>query len=553
MRTEHPALPGYELVGVLGQGGFATVYRARQLAVGREVAVKIDSRVLSNERDRQRFLREVTAAGQLSGHPHVVTLYDAGVLPDGRPFMVLELCPNGSLADRLRTGGPLPVVEARNVGVRIADALAAAHAAGVLHRDVKPGNIMINPYGAVALADFGLAAMPRPGHELSATREALTPAYAPPEAFRLADPTPAGDVYSLAASVYALLRGRPPHYPDQGDLSLAELIVRHEHPLPDLPGVPPGLTEVLRHAMAADPAHRLPSAAALRDALEAAELHTAVLHSLPARPAPAGPPVPLSQAPVAGAGGVAVPGSAAPVPGQQHTGPVTVEPTEPGKAPRRRRILGLAPAALFTAVAVLATASLGTAAYLNLREDGGTGATPPATAASGSSTVGPSGASGASGATPKAAPSASATTAFQVPVTTQNCPASGVTGAGGACTRTAECWTGMVVILGVVRINQADCAVEHAWETFAIAPLPVDGTTVNQEELEKHPQVRKVCSPEVLAASRTGAAASIPADKWLIEVLPPTELQFAQGLRVYRCVARTTDEGTSGTHFRPRA
>src|SRR5690606_26038801 len=97
-----PELPGYEMLGVLGQGGFGVVYRARQIAVGREVAVKIDNRPLLAERDRRRFVREVTAAGALSGHPHVADVYDAGMLPDGRPYMVLELCPGGSLADRLR-------------------------------------------------------------------------------------------------------------------------------------------------------------------------------------------------------------------------------------------------------------------------------------------------------------------------------------------------------------------------------------------------------------------------------------------------------------------
>lgn len=140
-----------------------------------------------------------------------------------------------------------------------------------------------------------------------------------------------------------------------------------------------------------------------------------------------------------------------------------------------------------------------------------------------------------------------------MPVTTQGCPAAGVAGAGGACTETAECWGGMVVITGVVRVNQADCTTEHAWETFAIAPLPASGVTVNQQELEKHPVVRKVCAPEVLAASRQGPAAQVPADRWLIEVLPPTEAQFAQGLRVFRCVARTTDDGLTGTAFRPRS
>ncbi|OPG13495.1 serine/threonine-protein kinase [Microbispora sp. GKU 823] len=154
-----PLVPGYEVLGILGQGGFGVVYRARQLAVGREVALKVDNRVLVSDRDRRRFMREVTSAGALSGHPHVADVYDAGVLPDGRPYMVLELCPNGSLADRLRDAGPLGPREVRDIGIKIADALAAAHAVGVLHRDVKPANILVNSYGMVALSDFGLATM----------------------------------------------------------------------------------------------------------------------------------------------------------------------------------------------------------------------------------------------------------------------------------------------------------------------------------------------------------------------------------------------------------
>lgn len=239
-------IPGYEIVEMLGMGGFGTVYRARQLAVRREVALKIDNRVLATDRDRRRFLREVTAAGRLSGHPHVVAVYDAGVLADGRPYMVLELCPHGSLGDRLHDRGPFPPGEVRDIGIRIADALAAAHAAGVLHRDVKPANILIDRYGSVALADFGLASMPAPGLESSATREALTPAYAPPEAFHLAEPTPAGDVYSLAASLYALLSGRPPYFPPDGRLGIAALMAAQQRPLPDVPGAPPALMAVLR-------------------------------------------------------------------------------------------------------------------------------------------------------------------------------------------------------------------------------------------------------------------------------------------------------------------
>ena len=136
-----PDIPGHTITGVLGTGGFATVYRSWQVAVGREVAVKVDSRVLLSERDQRRFFREVTAAGRLSGHPHVIDVYDAGTLGDGRPYLVMELCPAGSLNDELHRSGPMRAARVRGIGTGIADALAAAHAAGVgsSHRKVSGG------------------------------------------------------------------------------------------------------------------------------------------------------------------------------------------------------------------------------------------------------------------------------------------------------------------------------------------------------------------------------------------------------------------------------
>src|ERR1700716_3747920 len=171
-----PDIPGHTITGVLGTGGFATVYRSWQVAVGREVAVKVDSRVLLSERDQRRFFREVTAAGRLSGHPHVIDVYDAGTLGDGRPYLVMELCPAGSLNDELHRSGPMRAARVRGIGTGIADALAAAHAGGVLHRDIKPANILINRYGVVGLSDFGLASIVATSGEQSVTRDALTPA-----------------------------------------------------------------------------------------------------------------------------------------------------------------------------------------------------------------------------------------------------------------------------------------------------------------------------------------------------------------------------------------
>ncbi|MFD5625861.1 serine/threonine-protein kinase [Streptomyces sp. NPDC127072] len=524
MGFERLELPGYEIQGVLGQGGFATVYRASQLAVGREVALKVDSRVLASTRDRQRFLREVTAAGQLSGHPHVVSVYDAGVLGDNRPYMVLELCPGGSLGDRLHHDGPLSVESVRDIGVGIADAVAAAHAAGVLHRDIKPGNIMVNRYGGVALTDFGLAAMPRPGRELSVTRDALTPAYAPPEAFHMVEPAPAGDVYSLAATLYALLLGRPPHFPaDGGQLSIAELIVRHAWPYPDLPGVPAGLNEVLGHAMAADPRYRISDAGVLRDALAAVDtgaVHRSGFGRTP--PTNATVPAEWDAAPPRHTVQDYRSPTMAPAPSDR---PDAAEPaataTGSGDRPPNRRRPRLI--AVLAAVAVSVSVSVTVVTYQNRASDSpGTGSTPTATASTGPSTAVNAGFGG-------------------VPTSTRDCPAAAVEGLGGRCVTTPECWSGITDISGTITVSRADCQVKHVWETFAIAPLPEDGMTNNARDLIKHPDVRSLCSRKVMLRSRSAAGREVTAG-WNTDILPPTAQQWADGLRVFRCVAAATTE-----------
>ena len=260
-------LPGLVDLTPLGRGGFATVYRARQVQLNREVAVKIDDRVLRSERDRRRFLREAHAAARLSGHPHVVAVHDANFTPQGTPYLVMELCTGGSLADVVRRDGPLSADRVRELGVRLADALAAAHAAGVLHRDIKPGNILLDRYGTVKLADFGLAALLDAEGSSTVTRDALSPGYAPPEAFAMAQPTPAADVYALAATLYDLLAGRPPRpvpWPVESFDHLGEVL---RSPVPRVPGVPQELHDTLVRALEPDVGRRTPSAARLRQEL----------------------------------------------------------------------------------------------------------------------------------------------------------------------------------------------------------------------------------------------------------------------------------------------
>jgi serine/threonine protein kinase len=238
------------------------VYKATQISAYREVAVKVENRTLESDKDQRRFVREARAAGRMSSHPHVVDLFDVGVTVEGHPYMIMELC-EGTYADRMKTD-PLSSDEARDVGAKIADALADAHALGVLHRDVKPANILITRFGEPALADFGLAVLAET-RESSITLE-LTPAYAAPEMFQHGRPAPASDVYGLCATLYALMKGRPARWRDNYSPTLASLVDMFAERVPDLAGVPPELTGLLRRGMANDPAHR-PTAAQLRDAL----------------------------------------------------------------------------------------------------------------------------------------------------------------------------------------------------------------------------------------------------------------------------------------------
>lgn len=284
-RPKPPAVPGLSELTVLARGGYATVYRAVQDSVGREVAVKVENRALDSERDQRRFLREARAAGRMSGHPHVVDLFDCGVTGRGHPYLIMELCAS-SYAERMRHC-PLGAVETRDVGVKIADALADSHHLGVLHRDVKPANILLTRFGEPALADFGLAVLAET-REQSITLEVLTPAYAAPEMFQHGTPpSPAVDVYALSATLYTVMRGRPPRWRDDRDPSLMTLMELFTRPIPDVPGVPAVLMEVLRAGMANDPAIR-PNAAQLRDWLT----------SIPLVPQPSTPPPRDPAAPV---------------------------------------------------------------------------------------------------------------------------------------------------------------------------------------------------------------------------------------------------------------
>jgi serine/threonine protein kinase len=269
-----PQLPGFRYVKPLGRGGYGEVFSAYQDRFDRWVAVKVLSFTLTDERLQRQFVRECRLAGRLSAHPNIVTVYDSGIVTGGRPYITMELFADGSIADAQRVQGTFAVPDALRIGIALAGALETAHGAGVVHRDVKPANVLLATYGQPALADFGLSVVTE-RHEVSAGVDALTPCHAAPEVLERTVATRGSDVYSLASTLYAMLAGRAPHQSrDDSPDSIAALLLRVlQRDVPPLtrPDVPPSLRDALGRALARDPAARTPSAAAFAAELQAVQ------------------------------------------------------------------------------------------------------------------------------------------------------------------------------------------------------------------------------------------------------------------------------------------
>jgi serine/threonine protein kinase len=260
-------LPGYQLLGPIATGGFSTVYRAYQQAYDRVVAVKVLTVDLTDTRSRERFTRECATTGRLTGHPNIVTVLEAGFTSNHQPFLAMPLLKR-SLADQLLAEGPLDVPDVLRIGVKISGALETAHRHRILHRDLKPGNVLVSEYGEPALADFGIAAV-ETAHQQSMTFGAITPLHAPPELIDNQRATPASDVYSFASTLYKLVEGRAPHEgpPDESVLVTLRRIVSAPVRPPRRAGVPAALGDVLLWALQWDPERRPASAAEFGEAL----------------------------------------------------------------------------------------------------------------------------------------------------------------------------------------------------------------------------------------------------------------------------------------------
>jgi eukaryotic-like serine/threonine-protein kinase len=268
----------YRVVRHIANGGMASVWEAHDEVLGRDVAVKLlGSHLSEDDRARQRFQREARAAAGLSNHPNVVTIFDVGE-HDGRTFMVMELLTGGTLADRLRSGDRISTRTALRWLREAASALDAAHAAGVVHRDVKPANMLLDQNGRLAIADFGIARLALED-QLTATGQVLgTASYISPEQ-AVGDPaTAASDRYALAVVAFELLTGERP-FRAENFAAQARAHVEDPPPLASElnPDLPPEVDDVLERGMAKDPKTRMATAGELVDDLE---------HALEAPPPP---------------------------------------------------------------------------------------------------------------------------------------------------------------------------------------------------------------------------------------------------------------------------
>jgi serine/threonine protein kinase len=266
-----PNLPGFAFIRVLGSGGFADVFLYEQNMPRRLVAVKVLLAEVVNDDLRQMFQAEANLMAQLSSHPSILTVYQASVAADGRPYLVMEYC-SSTLGQRYRAV-QLPLAEVLSIGVRIASAVETAHRQGVLHRDIKPSNILTTAYGHPVLSDFGIAATLGEAETRDAVGVSI-PWSAPEVLNDDVSGSVASEVWSLGATVYSLVAGRSPFEIPGGDNASVALMSRIEKARPAPTGrvdVPRTLERVLAKAMSRRPQDRQGSALEFIRDLQAVE------------------------------------------------------------------------------------------------------------------------------------------------------------------------------------------------------------------------------------------------------------------------------------------
>jgi eukaryotic-like serine/threonine-protein kinase len=470
------------------------VWRATDEVLGRTVAVKVVLPALLDDPGfLRRFLAEARAMASIN-HPGVVAVHDYGSDAAGA-FLVMEYVDGEPLSTVLARAGRLTPAGTMRMVAQAGDALQAAHERGIVHRDVKPANLLVRRDGTLILTDFGIASSAGAALTtgLTSTGAILgTPSYLAPEQVLGEPATPLSDVYALGVVAYECLSGRRPF---QADNAYAVAMKRLREPPPPFgPEVPPAMAAVVDGALATDPAARWPSAAAFaavaRDAMEGRTPTTR-----------------------AGLGRTATTGVVVPAP----TPATEVVGGAPARRPRRR--------GLVAAVAVvLGLVALGGGLWVALGGRGGA-------------------------ADPGGRPSGSA--AATGPGATLG-PGSGVVPAGFVacgpvfCPPTPRCWGGLTIPGGVGREpRRIECAELHYWQTFAVAHLPSGAEFLRQERLMDRPDIAAVCSDAVLSDRSLDAAATQGwrREPWPVQVDPDTWIMY--------CLAGPAEGGEwTGSRFR---
>jgi predicted ATPase len=273
---------GFADADEIGRGGFGTVFRCHQTGLDRIVAVKVLT--AEPEVDRKRFLREQRAMGRLTGHPNIVGVMQVGETARGHPYLVMQYHRQGSLEARIKRLGRLPLDEVLRVGVKMAGALETAHRLEILHRDVKPANVLLTDFGQPALSDFGIAHIAG-GFKTATGTFTGSPAFTAPEILSGDAPTPASDVYGLGATLFAALTGHAAYERRSGEQVVAQFLRIATEPVPDPrdSGIPDDAAAVVEMAMSRDPAGR-PSAAGLGEELQRVQAdHGLAVDDIPLR------------------------------------------------------------------------------------------------------------------------------------------------------------------------------------------------------------------------------------------------------------------------------
>jgi serine/threonine protein kinase len=257
----------YQIVDRLAKGGMATVYIAKQTSMGRDVAIKVLPPILLHDDSfLERFNREAEVLSRLQ-HPHILPVYDYGEY-EGLPYIVMAYMRGGTLADRITNEGPIPPPEVVRIVQQLASALEFAHSKGVIHRDFKPSNVLLDEQGNTYLADFGLVKLSESTLQITGTAILGTPTYMAPEQAGPGELTPAADVYALGVAIFQMLTGRVPY---DAPTPVGVLMAHATHPVPDIrlmsPHLPHETQQIIMRALAKTVNERFPTPTELANAL----------------------------------------------------------------------------------------------------------------------------------------------------------------------------------------------------------------------------------------------------------------------------------------------